>query len=121
MFVAESSCIRCRPRLLLANPLARSAGITALEGLDPMVFKSLWDLLPATALTWTSACPSSTSSKIIPCISREARRCRLSHTYDASFTVTDATTTPFRVPVSRNDGCGPLGSSTTAAISPSLA
>ena len=53
MFVAESSCIRCRPRLLLANPLARSAGITALEGLDPMVFKSLWDLLPATALTWT--------------------------------------------------------------------
>ena len=68
-----------------------------------------------------SACPSSTSSKIIPCISREARRCRLSHTYDASFTVTDATTTPFRVPVSRNDGCGPLGSSTTAAISPSLA
>ena len=45
----------------------------------------------------------------------------LSHTYDVSFTVTDATTTPFRVPVSRNDGCGPLGSSTTAAISPSLA
>ena len=54
-----------------------------------------------------SACPSSTSSKIIPCIFREARRCRLSHTYDASFTVTDATTTPFRVPVSRNDGLRP--------------
>ena len=84
-----------------------------------MVFKSVRDLLPATALTWTFACLSWASSKIIPCISREARRCRLSHTYDASFTVTDATTLPFRVPVSRNDDSS--GFNTTAAVSPSLA
>jgi hypothetical protein len=65
------------------------------------------------------ACPPPASAKIIPCISRDARRCRLPHTYDASFTVTDATTLPFRVPVSRNDGSS--GFNTTAAISPSLA
>ena len=74
---------------------------------------------PPLLLPGLSACLSWASSKIIPCISREARRCRLSHTYDASFTVTDATTLPFRVPVNRNDDSS--GFNTTAAVSPSLA
>jgi hypothetical protein len=41
--------------------------------------------------------------------------------YEASFTVADATTLPFRVPISRNAARGPLGFNTTPAICPSLA
>jgi len=76
---------------------------------------------PPLLLPGLSPCPSSTSAKIIPCISREGRRCGLSHTYDASLTVTGATTLPFRVPVSRNDDNGSSGFNTTEARSPSLA
>ena len=40
----------------------------------------------------------------------------LSHAYGASFTVADATTPPFRAPISRNATRGLLGFNTTVTI-----
>jgi hypothetical protein len=71
--VVWSSWIQRRPDLLLANPLARSAGFVALVPMSLMVSRPFVVHLPPPLQPASSALGDGSRTKIIPCISRDRR------------------------------------------------